>query len=69
MSVRPEFEPGVPLDAGELPAFIARLRAYAEASTLDQGLYQVLHRSASWLERARPLLERQTRPWWSFRRR
>lgn len=63
MSVRPEFEPGVPLEPAELPAFIARLRAYAEASQLDRGIYQLLTRSADWLERARPLLER--RGWWA----
>jgi hypothetical protein len=69
MAVRPEYEPTVPLNLEELAAFIARVRTYAEASSLDAGLYQVLIRSASWLERARPLLERQGRPWWGRNRR
>jgi hypothetical protein len=62
--IRPEYEPDVPLDPAELTAFIVRLHKYVETSQLDQGLCQMLRRSAAWLERARPLLERQGRPWW-----
>lgn len=44
----------------ELAELPTRLRGYAQASaSFDHGLYQLLMRSARWLERARPLLEAQ----------
>lgn len=70
MSVRPEFDPAVPLDVEELPALAFRLREYATTcATFDAGLYQVLMRGAKWLDRATPVLKRQARPWWAFWRR
>ena len=51
-----------PLSIEELAELPARMRAYAGASaTFDAGLYQLLMRGALWLERARPLLEREAR--------
>ena len=55
MGIKPE-------DLEELAELPARMRAYAQASaSCDHGLYQLLMRSARWLERACPLIEAQAR--------